>query len=833
MERGSKTGNRTPALMLVVLVLLALAGSALAVAVPPGGEYAIPKRVPYQDPPPTVSWGPFAVPDLRGLQWGFYGMCYHGMTDRLCGVYYWSDSVTRYRSVDSTNPAKPDTIKAFRTPGPVSDSFQDLDYCWYDNSYWVHSSKQHKVFKIDALTGQIIRSFATPATRYATGIAFDERAKKMYLVDRMLEGTYPCSLYVSDTLGNVEQRFALNLGYSYSGARCLDLDYTSSNPNWPSLLLTYTFFSNSGTLDSTVLFELDKSNMAVLHRCRLSNLAGYVNNVRGVAWDPRDGGYWIGIMQNPDNNIYKMQGWHTPYTADVGVMTIQVPRTGEDSGEAVIPRALVRNFGTTSQTFPVEFKIGTLYDRVVSKTVAAGREDTVTFPVWAGLERGYLPEQCITELSGDMFTGNDTVNESLTVVRRDVACTELIAPLGTVDSGAVVIPRALVWNNSDVFENIPVAFTIEGGYYDTAVVLALPPAQVETVDFQGWTPGARGSYATKCSTRLSHDLYPSNDKQEGSVQVAVIDVGVTGITAPVDTVDSGQVIPPQVVLTNTGTDPEGFWTGISIGTRYSAAESTDLAPGATQPLTFPSWTAEERGLLAVRCSTMLSGDLIPANDLITGWVYVRVRDAAAVQVIAPTGTMESSAVVTPRALVANLGTETETFDARLSIGADYSDDSALTLAPGATDTAWFDTWVASPLGWLMVRCTTLLPGDQNTGDDLALDSVHVIPFVSIKGEGPTPVLPKAFALKANVPNPFTAATRIDFALPRSVGLELQVYSAGGKLVRTLASGSYAAGCYHVIWDGRDGLGRDAGAGLYFYRLQTQDVKLTRKMLKLN
>jgi hypothetical protein len=820
-------------LALVVLALLALAGSVMAVAVPPGGEYATPRRVPYQDPPPTVAWGPFAVPDLRGLQWGFYGMSYHGMTDRLCGVYFWSDSVTRYRSVDSTNPSNPDTIKAFRTPGPASDSFQDMDYCWYDNCFWVHSSKQQKVFKINALTGQTVRSFPTPAVGYAVGIAFDERAKKLYLVDRMTEGVYPCSLYVTDTMGTVEQRFGLNLGYSYAGARCLDMDYTSSNPNWPSLLLTYTFFSGTGTLDSTVLFELDKTNMAVLNRCRLPDLAGYINNIRGVAWDPRDGGYWIGIMQNPDNNIYKLQGWHTPYTTDVGVMTIQAPRTGADSGEAIIPRALVRNFGATTQTFPVEFKIGTLYDEVRSKTVAPGREDTVTFPVWAGLERGYLPEQCITELPGDMFTRNDTVHESLMVVRRDIACTQLLAPAGTVDSGQVVTPRAIVRNNGDGPEDFSVAFTIAGGYYDTAVVLVLPPAQVETVSFQGWTAPARGPYATKCSTRLSHDLYHWNDKQEGSVTVAVTDVGVTSITAPVDTVDSGQVTTPQVMVTNTGTGPAGFWTGISIGTRYSAAESTYLAPGASQPLAFADWTPEERGLLAIRCSTMLSGDQIPLNNLIIGWVYVRVRDAAAVQIIAPVGQMDTGTVVTPKAIVANHGTGTASFPVRFKIGADYTHDTSVTLSAGGSDTATFPDWIAAPLGWLMVRCTTLLPGDQNTGNNLALDSVRVLPLMSIKGAGPAPALPVEFALKANVPNPFTAATRIDFALPRAVGVELHVYSAGGKLMRALASGSYAAGYYHVTWDGRDGLGRNAPAGLYFYRLRAQDVRLTRKMLKLN
>lgn len=818
-------------ILTVVLVALCFAGGARALTIPPGGEYAIPRPIPYQDPPPAVRWGPFAVPDLRGMQWGFYGMSYHGRTDRLCGVYFWADSVARYRSTNPANPANPDTILAFKTPGPARDSFQDLDYCWYDNSIWVHSSKQGRVFKIDAMTGQILRSFPTPATRYPTGIAFDERAKKLYLVDRMLEGTYPCSLYVSDTLGTILQRFPLNLGYSYAGARCLDMDYTSSNPNWPSLLLVYNYFRSSGTLDSTVLFELDKTNMAVLNRFRLPDLAGQVNNVRGVAWDPRTGDYWIGIMQNPDNNIYKLSGWHTPYTTDVGVMTIIAPRTGADSGEAIIPQALVRNFGNTSATFPVHFKIGTLYDEVRSKTIPAGQEDTVNFPVWMGLERGYVPEMCFTELPGDMFTGNDTAAESLTVVRRDVACTGILAPAGSVDSGDVITPRALVWNNSDGPEDISAAFTIEGGYYDTAFVMALPPGGTETLSFRNWIASGRGPLAVKCSTRLGRDMYHSNDKQEGTVVVHVPDVGVIALLAPADTIDSGQVVTPRARVTNAGSDPEGFWVGISIGTRYSDAESTYLAPGETQNISFAPWTAEERGLLAIRCSTRLGDDLNPLNDLLVGWVYVRVRDVAAVQVLAPTGVMDSGTAVVPIALVANYGTGIETFNTRLFIEPSYGDDTALTLAPGATDTAWFDPWYAGPLGWLMVRCTTLLAGDLNSANDRALDSVRVLPLSGIKDFNPGIAAPVKPGLRI-ISSPFARATGIEYAAPVPGMLRLRIYSNGGKLVRTLFSGVAPAGRHQVTWDGRDNSGINASGGLYFCRFEAPGVRITEKMLKL-
>ena len=549
----------------------------------------------------------------------------------------------------------------------------------------------------------------------------------------MLEGTYPCSLYVSDTLGNILQRFPLNLGYSYAGARCLDMDYTSSNPSWPSLLLVYNYFTGSGTLDSTVLFELNKSNMAVLNRYRLPDLGRPSQQCPGRGLGPAQ---------------RRLLDWHY---AEPGQQHLQAlglahavcdrrrrdddyrPRTGADSGEAIIPQALVRNFGNASATFPVHFKIGTLCNEVRSKTIAAGQEDTVTFPVWMGLERGYVPELCFTELPGDMFTGNDTVAESLTVVRRDVACTGILAPPADVDSGQVWTPRALVWNNSDGPEDVAAAFTIEGGYYDTAFVLALPAYQQETLDFRNWIAAGRGPLAVKCSTRLSHDLYRGNDKQVATVVVHVPDVGVSALLAPVDTVDSGQVITPRAQVTNPGSDPEGFWVGIAIGSGYSAAESTWLAPGGTTTLDFAPWTAQARASGAIRCSTRLAADINPVNDLVVGWVYVRVRDVAAVQVIAPVGQMDTGTAVLPQALVANLGTGTETFAARLSIGTDFSDDTTMTLAPGTTDTARFDAWYAGPLGWLMVRCTTLLAGDLNPANDLALDSVRVSAFERHQG----------------------------------------------------------------------------------------------------
>jgi hypothetical protein len=711
----------------LLLVLCATAATVLAVEVPPGGEYAIPRFVPYQDPPPTVLWGPFAVPELRGRQWGLYGLCYHGYTDKLCAAYFWEDSVRRYRSIDSTNPTYPDTILAYRSAGPERDSFQDLYYCRYDNSIWVHSSKRQKVFKIDAMDGHILRQFPTPATRYPTGIAFDERAKKLYLVDRMLEGGYPCSLYVADTLGNVESRRPLNLGYSYAGARCLDMDYTSSNPNWPSLLLIYTFFQSSGTLDSAVLFELDRSSLAVLNRARLPDLAGLVNNVRGVAWDPRSGDYWIGIMQNPDNNIYKLDGWHTPYSADVGVMALTAPRTSAESGASIVPQMLVRNFGTAAATFPVRMKIGAAYEQVRSKTLAAGREDTANFPVWQARGRGYQKVVCITELPGDMFPRNDTVTESLTVVRRDVACTQILGPSGLLDSGQVVTPQAKVKNFGDENANFAAQFRIGGVYSETAHVSELTPNEERTISFPNWSATGRGLLATKCSTLLASDMYHDNDWQVGTVTVRVSDVGVVAILAPTsDTVDSGQIVTPRASVRNDGNYSEGFWVRMTIGTRYSDDESVYVTPGANVNVSFASWTAFERGLLAVRCTTRLPGDMQNGNDRLTGWVFVRVRDVAATAIDAPSGIVDSGASIPPQARIKNLGNTTVSLPVRFLVTNGYVDvQNVSDLTPDEERTIGFTPWTASPRGAFATRCTVGLAADQVPANNQQIGAVSV------------------------------------------------------------------------------------------------------------
>jgi hypothetical protein len=88
-------------------------------------------------------------------------------------------------------------------------------------------------------------------------------------------------------------------------------------------------------------------------------------------------------------------------------------------------------------------------------------------------------------------------------------------------------------------------------------------------------------------------------------------------------------------------------------------------------------------------------------------------------------------------------------------------------------------------------------------------------------------LPTAFALAQNYPNPFNPVTVIDFALPKSGQVKLEVFNVLGQLVETLVDKSMPAGNHSVDFNASS-----KPSGVYFYRLTHQFGSQTRKMVIL-
>jgi flagellar hook assembly protein FlgD len=80
------------------------------------------------------------------------------------------------------------------------------------------------------------------------------------------------------------------------------------------------------------------------------------------------------------------------------------------------------------------------------------------------------------------------------------------------------------------------------------------------------------------------------------------------------------------------------------------------------------------------------------------------------------------------------------------------------------------------------------------------------------------------------PNPASGSADIRFDLPGSAWARLGLYDAAGRRVRTLLEGPLSAGPHVVRWDGRNDRGAALGAGVYFARLTSAGVSLSRKIV---
>jgi hypothetical protein len=111
----------------------------------------------------------------------------------------------------------------------------------------------------------------------------------------------------------------------------------------------------------------------------------------------------------------------------------------------------------------------------------------------------------------------------------------------------------------------------------------------------------------------------------------------------------------------------------------------------------------------------------------------------------------------------------------------------------------------------------------------------VITWLQNTVDTPTGTNPTAYrtSLSQNYPNPFNPSTTIQFTVRSRTQVSLKVYNVAGQLVRTLLNDQRAPGSVHsVAWDGRNDAGQSVSSGVYFYKLVTNDLTQTKKMVLL-
>jgi len=82
-------------------------------------------------------------------------------------------------------------------------------------------------------------------------------------------------------------------------------------------------------------------------------------------------------------------------------------------------------------------------------------------------------------------------------------------------------------------------------------------------------------------------------------------------------------------------------------------------------------------------------------------------------------------------------------------------------------------------------------------------------------------------IQPNYPNPFNAATTIEYGLSQPGQVIIEIYDLLGRRVETLVDETKSAGLYQATWQAED-----MPSGVYFYKIETRDYTKTRKMMLL-
>lgn len=450
----------------------------------------------------------------------------------------------------------------------------------------------------------------------------------------------------------------------------------------------------------------------------VSNLSpGQVREVSFSNWQVKQRGTWVVKCSTQLTNDYNPNNdWKVETifvrVRDVGVVAILSPTGIVDSGTLLIPQAKIKNYGNTDEDIGVLFKIGNNYRDSLFLNLLAGKETTLSFNQWWAIQRGKHNVKC-SLLFNDFVPNNNYKIDSVFVRVFDVGLKEILQPIGIIDSGTSIIPKAKIKNYGNVSANFKSYFKI-GNFYWDSLVCNLPPERETVLSFNQWYAMDRGKHLVKC-TLLINDRFLENNYQIDSVFVRVWDCGVKEILAPSGIIDSGITIIPEAKIRNYGNIDQEFSVLFKIGDFYYDSLSLYLAAERETIISFNEWQANERGEHLVKCTLLLT-DNFPSNNYQIDSVFVRVADVGLVEIISPKGNVDSTGILTPQAKVKNYGNTTVNFFTTIKITGDeyywINETYVENLLPNEERIVNFPNWLIAKRGEYVVSCSTQLVNDQ-------------------------------------------------------------------------------------------------------------------------
>ena len=728
---------------------------------------------------------------------------------------YWRPANTNYLyvspKVDSPTPTQR-TAMSFHNgqARPCMDPHGDF-------VYEVNSSNLYRFSTVDGS----MTTYALSPSGSATGCATD--GQYVYVPSSMTSET----IYKYTMTGTYVNTTVLDLATEQWGMSiCRDTFW--ANPS----MGVFTYYAyptsqfNGGSINYVTSWDVGSGSPF-----NLGNIA-YDGTYFYVAWMGESGGTfrrfysdrtpWTkGKVYIDSRSCMAMSVPHPP--GDVGTLRVIAPTGDIPYGVPVVPQAKVRNYSSVAQSFPVHFDIDTVYSSTVYvDSLQPNDSVTVSFDTFPATAPGSHAVKCSTLLSSDTVRTNDKATDACFVSVVDVGTRAVLAPTGTIPYGTPVAPQARVKNFGAAAATFTAKFTIGTFYRDSQTVSDLPAGESLVVNFADWAADTAGTFATQCSTRLSGDQIPADDKAIGAVAVDLTDAGGWCITAPAGSgvIDSGTTVTPRCTAANYGTQAATFDVDMRIAPSYFASGTATIVPPNSRKLVAfsTSYTAVGRGWVAMRCSTKLSSDQRPANDRKRDSVFIRVRDAGAVRINSPVGAILPGTII-PSADVRNWGNVREACKVffRINSSPAYLDSVVLPAGlPYADTNLNFMSWNAVG-GSYTARCSTSMTGDVVLANNVVTAQfvvgsfdVGVTQIVAPVGSGDTNVPQTPSAKLRNTGS--APATGVQATFTIDDGTDVQVYTntksadvpAGGEVTVVFdvwpaphALGTYTTKCKAV------------------------------------
>jgi len=111
-----------------------------------------------------------------------------------------------------------------------------------------------------------------------------------------------------------------------------------------------------------------------------------------------------------------------------------------------------------------------------------------------------------------------------------------------------------------------------------------------------------------------------------------------------------------------------------------------------------------------------------------------------------------------------------------------------------------------------------------SGAGVNIDFVQIITEKAMGVSNEFDEKPEGFELSQNYPNPFNPSTNINFTIPATSNVQLEVFNLLGQKVATLVDGRRLAGNHTIRFDASN-----LASGVYFYMLRAGDISLHKKM----